>query len=1001
MSLKKIHTDPVILMEAVKSLAWSSAGLDPSETPEDLFRAVDLLRNAPPLEAWNRGLLMGLRSACPEVVLHTVQACAKRLTSFTSAKHRDDFMERIFEACFINLSGRKNMAREDQLENQRAAQLESASMMLIRAVTDRLRAKPYVHEHQCSRLLSWAKRLENLEGFGELAQSVVEFQRFLGSDERRGSDAREAQRINQFRKYHAFQSPGTTEATLIAYLEEDSKVAVCDLSQEVFSVYRTAFNVQAADRVSRPVRMMFENLIGWLDQIPWRGGTCHEELIEDMAKRASIGVPRSQLNLLTVRHLEAQHELLPGPNHPEDLLVLLRKKFGAPQHQEILIRGLNLLARLPLIRFRIDELWDFLSEENRIYRSQETWEAFLNLIESALTGLPDIVIARGPLSEKEQRREKLMGRLLAADKRMRKQLHDLATGRDALVLSQNAELEKGVRIIAWKTLLRFLPDDRERLYKQGLVDYADQLFKVTIEEATHHAQRPVWTILRIHWERIVGSAAPVAERKARIRAIAGLFETVREYEAVQNDGKSLGPLLAMALDDPDSENCAIAADAIVSAGFRSEIDREKLRRDLLRLRDELTESESSAIGLERRIRDLSRQRSDKQTARAEIGLQQQDLLRQRDHLVIEGWITISRYQVDMREVREQLAQVVIEEQEEAENLRSLQAEMGKRLGQSQKVGSEVLRLVEHQRQSEAEQENAAERQSTMESRLLRTSERYNESENDLNRLRNDPPEEPSPMEDEVEDHAVRERYERARSEHDRRVSALEGRLYELEKRMERERAEIENCGARIKEAARIIARLQRAIQELQQRIDSIRQGIESVRQVLTVAQGRWEALRAQIRELEARVVRLERAFSRKHSATEASLGENSEKFRKTQASLVALGADLQKLAKQIGSASHKQDQQMTRCQELAQCIDSGRQNYDTVGNRARQESAQADAKGQSTQRQTEQSIIEQQETKIQYQYATQRALDGLPPPKTHVERTQQQKRALRERRTKI
>ena len=959
---------------AVQELANSEIDLAADKSLPMMLRAVDTLQAAPPKLEWNRGLLLGLHHPCQEVVFQTVNACIQRIHNLPDDESRGCFIELVLDYCFTRLS--------KQNSKSTWVQWEAAAAKLISIINDCLIKNPFAYEHQCSRLLSKARTIAQLDGYGQLARAVLEFEQKLSCDPRRGSDLTVVKKLSCLRKHRAYESPRTTESTLLAYLEKDAQTPIQEASQELFSTYRIGLNIHTVSQADRAIQKMLENLHLFLKQIPWSGPHHQTELIDDMVRRAYVGVPKDQLHILTARHLELQHEILPGPDHPEDFLKLLRKKYSAPQYKEILVRGLQVLERLPLIRFRVDELWDFLMEESRIYRDQETWEAFFRLIESVFTGLAGFVLSRNELSEKQQRRQQLMQRLLETDKRIRERLYSLAIQNQGCRMALSSELDIKVRQMAWRTLLRLLPHDRIRLYEEGILN--PRLFHITLEEAGHYGQRPIWRVLHPHWHQLLCPPGTGHESKTRVLELIRFFETTRNFEAAQNDGHTMGPILSIALDNPDSEIALHASNAIIRAGYGLEIEREQQRRHLLRLQKDLTQSNSRLIELENRVDTLSLEISELGLSNAIGATKMQTLISRRGHLATMGWIKTSQYLVDLYELREQLRNSLKAANIESEKLNHLLNQIDARRSEQQAVAAEIQRLMDQQRAYEAEQQQNTQRLIHLESILEQNKHRYDTQSRELVHLQENPPQDPG--DDDGSAVSNSENYENACHAHERRVSHLTQQLRILERQMDGDRTRIEACRKRIQEAAQMAARIEQETGSQQQRIKEIERNVRNSEKEGGECQARLRELRALIDRLVAETRRLESELTRESAQVQSQLDNNTQEIQALQQKIKSYGAAQKQLATQLNKMSEDRDQQTTRSQELTQAMVSGRQHYDVIGERASQESAMADMAGEANQRQIEQSILQEQEDRVQYQFGMQKALEGQAPPQTYKER---------------
>src|SRR6185369_13350709 len=324
------------LPEAVQVLAAAQL-IDPGTlavSAAEELEAVGWLGTAPAEDVWNRGLLLGLRSRRPEVVDATVQATVDRLARLTDPEAQDGLMTAVLDACFLHLpSGRRLVGKEGgEAERRRATQLERAGARLIESVTRLLRDGSAAFEHHRARLLSQARHLKHRQGLGFLAEAVVALQNDLA--EGTGSDALVTAELVRRRKLDIYTSPHSTETALLVYLDRDRRLPLAEVSQELLQSYRILLAIHTKERARRAILRAMDNLVHWLDGTPQSSGE-REEVVDDAFRLVRLAVPRDQLDPRIGRHLEAHLELLPGPDHPEDLLRQLVSRYDSAEGEEI------------------------------------------------------------------------------------------------------------------------------------------------------------------------------------------------------------------------------------------------------------------------------------------------------------------------------------------------------------------------------------------------------------------------------------------------------------------------------------------------------------------------------------------------------------------------------------------------------------------------------------------------------------------------------------------
>jgi predicted nucleic acid-binding Zn-ribbon protein len=951
-------------------------------------QAIKHLRDAPPQKRWDRWLLQGLRCMDSELVSQTVTACVYRLHHFSDAEWQDSFMGIILDACFSNLSGRSRRHTSSEKNTGRAEKgrvnlHEQAAAKLIREIANHLRKHPLKMEHHRTRLLTRARQIVHLEGKGDLADAVADFQYALGEGAEL-SDNMVAAQLYLLRKLESYQSSKTTEPTLLAFLKQDKQLPLETIPQALFQNYRFLLNYHAKENAYKAILETMGNVIHWLDNIPW-DGEGRDALVGDILKNVHIKKPTWDELTLPVRlHLEVQLELLPGTTHPEDLLNLLRTKYAAnvKQSEDILIRGLELLQRCPMIRYRVDELCEFIDEPGKRQRSEKVWYAFLALVEKLLTGLADFrLVDQKVLGKEEAKRNKAMEQILAPDKKLQSLLRKISI--------DETWIAAGIRERAWRILLRSLPQERNDLYAEGL---NGRFFIATLEEAAQQHQRSLWDLLISKWDQFVSVEIPAAERQARIKAIADYFRQTRVFEGVQNDGQ-IGPMLQLALDDQDSDVRQFAENAIISSGYALELQRERQRRELLRLSDERTETHHQVIKFDKALSDLNNQASEVQTKRADHALEIQALIQARELIVTQGWINSSHMQVDLGEVGEQLEQALREARKQLRSLTDLQQRMNEGLSESRQAYRQTDRLVSEQKNYEREQRKLEQQLSQAQSTLQQSQSEFSAAKRELNRLNNSYPSQPNSIpSDPDEARRVKQNYENAESEHRRRIYRQESTVNQLYRRINDCKHEINHCRNGIAQAENTLDRLQQEINQIRTRISDIERRIEGLRVEFKQGQATWKELHSKIDRLDRQTRAIKEKYAAERQSLQTKVNQNSDTYRNEQAALNQAESSLQQLYTQVNTTKEQLDYHETRHQELIQAIESGRQNYDEVGDQANQQSRQADATGFSLQAREEQKTQENQESRVFYAHGIKEELKTQPAPSTRQERKRPQHR---------
>lgn len=978
------------LLAAVHRLAESH--LDGGDTPGDreaLIEALRSLRSAPAEEHWDRGLLGGLRSHDPEVVDLTARAVVERLAGLEDAAAQDRLIGAVLDACFLNLAGRPRLpsdGEEQRLETRRADAFERAAARLIRELVRMLADRPLELEHHRSRLLARARSIAHLAGRGDLAQAVVAFEHQVGEGPR--ADQHAAAELLDLRKFDLYTSPLTTEATLLAHLERDRALPAVEVTQELFQVYRMLLACQIKERARRALLAALRNLSSWLDQLPQRPDE-REALLRDL-HRARARVPWHDLDRRLCRHLEAHLELVPGPDHPEDLLALLVRRYDAAESEDVLIRGLEVLSRLPLLRRRSEEICAFVLREGRRRRGLEVWRAMLDWVGSYLTGLADFTLTREVLGRDEERRNRARRALLAEDLRFRELLYRVATD-ETLAISRDPEIETQVREHAWRVLFRSLPPERRDLLAEGLLAHGGRLFFATLEEASARRQRELWDVVTAHWNALFEDGRPAEERRRRIDALAAAFRDTRNFDAVQDGGEDaegaedrLGPLLRFALDDTDPGVRERVEESVVAAGYALELERERQRREILRLRDDLTTTNARIVELEERIASLVHETTDVQLDRADHGLEIQEGLQERDFVITDGWLTTTEIQVDLEEVRAALLEAIAEAETQLALLHDLHRQMLEQHRIAAEIHGAIQSLVRQQEQQEAEIQRLSHQEDRADRSLASASAVRSRLSSRLSVLSR--PSRPRLTGDAERDRSIQASHRDEVARYESEVRDLRSRIHALDGEMESCRRTIARCRDGIARARAAIEALSRRIAEQRSRIAAVRRRIGALETEFHAVRRTCEAIRLEIERLRGEMRRIEGVAEAERRAQRGRLADNRARVDGLQVRLDGIQARLGELSRDLNQTGDRRDRHVTRSQRLVQGIDSGRDNYERIAEEAVQASAHADAEGLSAQRAAEQAVQEGQELLVHYSHAVDRAVQGQPRPPTREQR---------------
>ncbi len=556
------------LQASVRTLASGTARL-----LDERLRAVRALAEAPALPVWERGLLLALGDPKPEVRNLCLQLCRERLIRLEADPDRQDgFLRHLLEACFT----------------PHRAEQSATYAELLRLTTDALLARPLHHEHHRSLLLLGATKLQFTRTHAPFAAELTRaLKRFAEESER--SDTLVVQRIQDRQKLRAYTTPGTPADVLTIYLEADSGLAPDLPDADLLEAY--AGLLAQAPGPGAVLHLLLDNLRAWLYDAPQRGHLPPQLLV--YALRAGKGERRGALPPALRRQLLVGQALAGGPEAPGDLLSALQHSYTYIDDPSVAPRLMDLLARLPHTRARIPQLCDYLSDPGLQTMPPSFWSGALGLLDALATGLAEQP-TRGlfaPEMERLVRPQRAAWQIGARDIALRRLLERLAG---------SAFLPAELRLRAWRTLLRTLPQDqneRQRLYAESMASLDDARLPVALEAAADGRQRPVWRHVAQLWPELTAGDAHTSGRAERLRLVCRLYAAVRDPAAVAHQGDRTPPLLALALDDPDPEVRVAAGRALDDAGLAPALEYEQQRR-------RLNQQELEALHLERVERNL-------------------------------------------------------------------------------------------------------------------------------------------------------------------------------------------------------------------------------------------------------------------------------------------------------------------------------------------------------------------------------------------------------------
>ncbi len=962
-------------VDAMRTLA--AAPSDRARGEPEERRAVATLRRAPPEVCWDRALLLGMQSQHPAVVTDAVKAVVHRLERRTEPSAISDLMTAILDVCFWNLSGRDITRRTaTKAEVATALAFERAASALIRQISDLLEARPDAFRMQRARLLSRSRAIAHLPGGSNLHSAVLRFQRSLGSADT--PSAKIGRDIDRVRQFDAMVTASTNQAMLLSILRYDETRSILAIDASWLGAYRTMIAVQETARARQAMGHALRNLVRWLDELPVTD-TAREDVLPDLAATAGLATaPWDGLERRVVRHFEAHMELLPGPDHAHDLLVQMRTRFSSATHQDLLALGFRVLKRLPMVRYRSAELEEFLRAAVGEERSFDTWLAAIELVEHLATGLDDFVLTREALTAKERRRTRALEALLSHDRRLRALLYELATD-PRWRISEDPTVSDQVRDAAWRALLRVRPSNVDGLIREGLFEHDGRLFIATVEQTAQAHERALWEAVLPRFEEIERDL-DASRRATRLTALAKAFERTRNFEALRAEPGALGPMLDLVFEENDggepTEVANQAEKSVSAAGYQLEISRERIRRRLIRLRQALTTSNDRVMALEAELTALSNEASQRRLDRVDHALRVQELLQERDVAITRSMTltadVIARCVQARRELRAQLAEAANAERE----LSQLQDAMDRHCDHMQQLAAQVESLVARQK-TLCDEAAALRREAASAMRSAAANESRADS---LERRRRNmtPPSRPTRTGDPDQDRAANSRYDDDLSSFHSTLNDLERQARSCRSDAAADRRRASSCETRANEADGQVRALQGTIDDLQGDVHAGEQHTVALNDRFCAQAETCLELRRAIERLIDRIDGLEAEADQRRRTLRATAQQNRALVAQAQADLETLQARLQTIARQMNRTGHALDDQKTQSQTFVQNIESDREEYDRVGDRADGESAQADATGHSLNERDRVNRLRRQEAAVLYTERIERATADKP-----------------------
>lgn len=597
-----------------------SQALAAGATVDKRLAALRWLRNSPLEPSFLSTLIIGLTDPDARVYNECRRICIAKLEELEGHPElQDRFVGELLERSFAHGSA----------NNHRAEDTDNPFAMLLDDIVEFLLLRPFQYEHYRSLLLLRACDVRFIGGNSSFAQALVRCHRRLVNESER-SDTDIVRQVFVQQKMSAYRTASTSEKLLQDYLIEDRSLLLEQIDSSLLSAYADLMHTHP--RNQQGVLTMLQNLHMWVRQLPHTSAQLRPIIEEVMPE-----IDRSTLNLplLVQLQIKAGAALIPGPSQPNDMLRNLRTYYTFTSNSEVVQSTMHVLTDLPQLRARLPELYVYLSDPALHAQSTLFWIAALNLVGAMITGLNDYVSEDlTPLSSETWRnraqRTRTQWQIELRDRPFRTLLQEL---------SVNRELDPVVRCLAWRTLLECLPQDyRERvnLFEAGLADPSDELFLVSIDVARSNYQRDIWRTIEQQWKRLTTGDAQTPHRRKNLQQICRAVGVLHIGDSVRSRPSALPPLIGLALDDSDPEVRQSAMQAVAEAGLNIALQAELRRRQIARLREQITSFNDRAQQLEQEQYRLSAEaiQTNSQIARRDsqiAGLQQQQRTMIRDH----------------------------------------------------------------------------------------------------------------------------------------------------------------------------------------------------------------------------------------------------------------------------------------------------------------------------------------------------------------------------------
>lgn len=640
----------------------------PGFSAPQLLEALKQLKVEP--RSYEQGLILALKYPDQEIQAVALTRSLQHLQDLAHTSPADlaAFFELLLEFCFL-YSNQANFA------TTRMKLIEEIALWLQESHRSDLKL-----DHLTARLVTRSRFLRYQTRVDErFAAAVLGLVSQFARGER--SDQLTLSQLEARRKTDTFASNGAPIGTIRGYLRRDQDISVSTLAQADFVNYALLLHNQNHPSRASLVLHAVQNLHTWLQALQATLPTEDKPEAQQTLRQIQQGVWESLPHPLLL-YLEVYLQLLPGGDKSPDLFYLLRWRYRFPDNKtesDIVRLILAMLEMLPGYRYRLaKEMLPFLAEQLRPGRwSWELQQAALHLIGVLATGISEIEEAGPPADDnspegREKRRqwERLQRRRTLLSRNI-----DQPARRFLEAVSDDTKYAENVREAAWQTLLGLglHQDEQQALFQRGLSELTATRFLTTLRLAGETHYRDIWRWLESKWNILIAPDAPPQTRRDRLALVMDVLSRLRIPEAfvATESTVSPGPLVALALDDPDPQIKILAARAIERGGFSATLQMEKSRRSLLQLQQVLEETTRQANLLQEQQRQLQRQLAEAhaESERLEIGMQ---ACNQRLNIVVsETQLLTVEIQTKMLEIQQRLERAVAKAAIEQSKLREL------------------------------------------------------------------------------------------------------------------------------------------------------------------------------------------------------------------------------------------------------------------------------------------------------------------------------------------